>query len=67
MKININKSINLIKYIGKNIKSTNIINPAIKLHINLLEKCDVQYIPYITADGKYYVTLNNKIYHVKRI
>lgn len=67
MKININKSINLITQFHKNIKLNTIINHSIKLHINLLEQCDTQYVPYITADGKYYVTLNNKIYYVKRI
>lgn len=67
MKININKSINLITQFYKNIKLNNVINDSIKLNINLLEKCDTQYIPYITADGKYYVTLNNEIYYVKKI
>lgn len=67
MDIKINKSINLVSKFNKNIKLNNIINPSIKLHINLLEKCDTQYVPYITADGKHYVTLNNEIYYVKKI
>lgn len=67
MEIKINKSINLINTFNKNIKLNRIINPSIKLHINLLEKCNTQYVPYITADGKYYVTLNNEIYYVKKV
>lgn len=41
-------------------------NSPIVLEVDLLYESDLQYIPYITSDGKYYLTIDGKYYYIKR-